>query len=101
MIKKFPVDETGYIGKALTLTVLGRYEQVDKLYEKALGISDRNWKTYFYSGYSNSRRKKYEQALKMYEQAITKNPLNDPICYVARSQMFCMNKNFPASRKEI
>lgn len=50
-----------------------------------MSINERNWKAYFYCGYSYSKRKKYEQALKMYEQAITKNPLNDPICYAARS----------------
>lgn len=35
----------------------------------------------------------------MFEKANTKNPLNDPICYIARACAFCSDGNISNSKK--
>lgn len=59
MTKRYPSDERPYIGKAFIQTILGEFGEAEKLLKKAMGLNDRNWKTYFTWGYLNVRKGKY------------------------------------------
>lgn len=83
------------------LTTIGKYEEALVLHKKALQLNEGAWQCWEGKGYTLNKMKKYSESLICYEQAITRNPHNDPISYIGRADTLCELKNYTPAIKDI
>ncbi len=84
-IKIKPQVAAGYLGRANTLNIMGRYEEAIEDYDKALEIEPNLANAYINRAIANSHLGEYEKAIADYEKGLELDPeIDDKPGFISR-----------------